>query len=258
MAYSNKKFSELYAKFRPVYPPCVAGIITSYMKSEECSGFNIAVDVACGSGQSTFLLSDSFQKVIGVDISKTQIEQAKLKCTEDGFTNIELLTGDAHEIPVKSSSVDLLTCAMAWHWLDAEKFYAECKRVLKPQGCIAVYGHGVQVFDNERINKALSSYREEIFRSNCFTAENHHILNKYKAVELPFKQTQRVEFDLPQQATIDQVLGLISSVSMYTTYCEKFPNNTLLKNIRDDYEADSSKEDVETFTFPGFLLLGQK
>ena len=71
-----------------------------------------------------------------------------------------------------------------------------------------------------------------MFRSNCFAAKNYHVLNKYKAVELPFKQTLRVEFDLPQQATIDQILGLISSVSMYTTYCERFPNNTLLIKIR--------------------------
>ena len=78
----------------------------------------MAVDAACGSEQSMFLLSDHFQRVIGVDVSETQIQQAKLKHEE--FTNghimkatVEFKVGDAHSLPIESSSVDLLTCAMA-------------------------------------------------------------------------------------------------------------------------------------------------
>ena len=210
-------------------------------------------------GQSTFLLHNSFKKIVGLDISETQIDQAKKKQIENEFKDVEFVVGDAHDIPMESSSVDLLTCAMAWHWLDAEKFYAEAKRVLKQEGCITVYGHGVRVFDNTRIRKAFDTFDAELFKFDCFAEQNLHVLNNYEAVELPFSNTQRVDLEFPQEATIDEFLGYFSSVSMYVAYCKKYPNNTLVQhNIRANYEEDSERSDVEKFTLPGFVILGQK
>lgn len=38
--------------------------------------FSLAVDVGCGSGQSADGLASNFNRVLGVDISESQIEQA--------------------------------------------------------------------------------------------------------------------------------------------------------------------------------------
>ena len=85
------------------------------------------------------VLCDSFQEVIGVDISKTQIGQATIKAAEDhSTTNIQFIVGDAHHLPIESSSIDLVTCAASWHWLDPDLFYAEAQRVLKARGCLVV------------------------------------------------------------------------------------------------------------------------
>ena len=254
--FSNKILSAAYAKFRPVYPKEVMTIIKEYMEGTGNPGFNFAVDVACGSGQSTFLLSDSYQRVTGVDISNTQIEQALLKKESSNCCNVEFLVGDAHRLLFKESSVYLLTCAMGWHWLHPETFYTEAKRVLKPGGCLAVYGHGVQVHDNNRISNAFKMFNDELFEYDCFPEQNLHVLNNYKAVDLPFKKVQRVEFLFPQESNFEQLLGLFSSVSMYSAYCKKYPNNTLLQRIRAKYEDDSQSGDIEHFTFPGFVILG--
>ena len=132
---------------------------------------------------------------------------------------VEFKVGDAHNLPIKSSSVDLLTCAMAWHWLDAEKFYAE--RVLKPGGCLAVYSHGVLVNDNDRVRSAFDAFHAKLIESKCFAEENYHVLDNYKAVELPFPRAQGFEFDMQQKSTMDQLIGFMSSVSMYKTYASK-------------------------------------
>ena len=258
--FENAELSAAYVKFRPVYPVCVGDIITSYMRSNGCSGFECTVDAACGAGQSTFLLSDYFQHVVGVDISETQIQQAKLKLEEiennNAKANVEFKVGDAHNLPIESSSVDLLTCAMAWHWLDADKFYAEARRVLKPRGCLAVYGHGGLVNDNERIKIAFDTFYDELLKFNCFAKENLHVRNNYEAVELPFSCAQRIEYDFQQKATMDQVLGMMSSMSMFRTFAAKYPENTLLQKIKENYEDNNSKSDVEEFTFPGFIIVG--
>ena len=47
--------------------------------------------------------------------------------------------GKAEELPLDDESVSLVTCASTVHWLDHEKFYRDCDRVLVPGGVIAVY-----------------------------------------------------------------------------------------------------------------------
>ena len=254
--FSTDKLSKEYVAFRPVYPQEVLNIITSYMESEGRAGFDTALDVACGSGQSTFLLSGLFARVTGVDVSETQIEQAKARKANSDSSNVEFIVGDAHSLPVEMSSVDLLTCAMGWHWLDAEVFYSEAEKVLKPGGCLAVYGHGVIIEDNPRVNKAFRIFDDELFQFQCFSEQNLHVLNNYEAVRLPFHNPKRVEFPFPQQVTFEHLLGFFKSVSMYSTYCEKYPKNTLLERMRANYEADSERCHVEKFTFPGFIIMG--
>ena len=42
---------------------------------------------------------------------------------------------------VEDSSIDLLTVCQAVHWFDLDTFYQEVKRVLKPNGIVALYGY---------------------------------------------------------------------------------------------------------------------
>ena len=258
--FENADHAAAYAKFRPVYPRAVAEIITTYMKSKGGSGFQFAVDVACGSGQSTFLLCEYFQKVVGLDVSEAQIAQAKLKCADIApKPTASFEVGDAHNLQFEPSSVDLLSCATAWHWLDAEKFYVDAKRVLKPRGCLVVYAYDCfHIKDNERIKNAFDAFWDEIIRSDCLGKQAMHVMNKYEAVKLPFSQTQRIEFVLPQNATIKQLLGFFSSVSQYRCYCEKYPENDLLQKIQNRYEMENGRCNVEEFTYPGFAILGIK
>ena len=134
--FSDEKLSRAYAKYRPVYSNHIRKLYyLIYMKSKGCSGYDVAIDVACGSGQSTFLLADLFQNVTGIDVSKTQVDEALRKMENSTVSNVDFIVGDAHDLQIESSSVDLLTCAMGWHWLDPRLFYAEAKRVLK-QGVV--------------------------------------------------------------------------------------------------------------------------
>ena len=155
--------------FRPVYPNSVCKIITSYMKSNDCSGFQHAVDVGCGSGQSTVLLCEHFKEVFGYDISQEKIALAKYK---KRTSNIHFTKADACNLPVLTSSVDLLTCAMSWHWLDVDKFYTEAKRVLKPRGCTAVYCYNAKVSDHKAIGIAYETFIAELTQSGCYSKQS--------------------------------------------------------------------------------------
>ena len=98
------------------------------------------MDVGCGSGQSTRILSPHFEEVIGLDISQAQVDNANKAASE---ANVKFQAGSGENLQnFKNQSVDLLTCCQAVHWLDFPVFYKEVDRVLKPKdGVVAIYGY---------------------------------------------------------------------------------------------------------------------
>lgn len=55
---------------------------------------------------------------------------------------------------------------MVAHWFDLPKFFTECKRVLRPRGCLSLVGYGTLTFEgNDAANKAFLHVRSR--RSMC-------------------------------------------------------------------------------------------
>lgn len=94
-----------YSKFRPTYPPQLFSSIFSFAEqwNKEKS---LAVDIGCGTGQVTSVLANSFEKVIGVDPSASQIGAAKR------ISNVEFYQGQGENLEmINEKSVDLITIA---------------------------------------------------------------------------------------------------------------------------------------------------
>ena len=139
-----------YATFRPTYPATVYKVIDEFC-SRKGNLFKTALDVACGSGQSTIPLAQKFQTVIGTDISSAQISKA----ANGSASNITFKVGSAEDLSfLESNSIDLVTCAQGLHWLDFQAFFKEVDRVLRPEsGVVAAYGYGnVKLADTESCN----------------------------------------------------------------------------------------------------------
>ena len=253
-----------YALFRPSYPRIVFDTISTFIRKNNGSGFQVAVDVACGSGQSTFSLCSRFQKVIGVDISDAQIKNARAKAAEalPVSKSVEFIVGDAHDLPLESSSADIITCATAWHWLDPELFYRETKRVLKPNGCLAVYGYtlGSHSVGNYHSQAFFTNFVDCLKEAGCWHERIKYCENKYADVKLPFALTERHEFLMPWETDLNNFIGYMSSMSSYRTYSKKYPDNTILEDHKKTYlDATGDKETNPKlkYFFTGFAIIGQ-
>ena len=135
--------AKLYSKFRPVYPPSVMTVIMDYCRQSKCET-KMAVDIGCGSGQSTIALNEYFSSVIGSDNSEAQIAEAP-----KDISGVAFHISPAEDLTFLSSeSVDLITVAQAIHWFNLDLFYPEVERVLKPSGVLAVYGYGIVELDS--------------------------------------------------------------------------------------------------------------
>ena len=259
-----------YSLYRPTYSRSVLNTILDYI-SRKGGDFNLAIDIACGSGQSTFYLRDAFKECIGVDISKEQIKQAQLQCQNLSTSNVKFQEADGTNLPVTDKCANLITIATAWHWImEKDKLYSECKRVLRDKGCLAVYTYGLFHLKDEKVNMLVKNFTDKL--SDCWHEEVKHVEMKYRNIKLPFACVEYVETSMVWRNSLTGLMGFLSSLSAYKEYCKRNPasgskqleelRNALEKRL-DDVSNDSSTGKTSSCThsldahFPVYIWLGQ-
>lgn len=77
---------------------------------------DISLDIGCGNGRHAELLADHTQRVIGIDLSRAALNQARARADERGF-DVSLLQGDATALPIRSRQIDLAVYIATLHHL---------------------------------------------------------------------------------------------------------------------------------------------
>ena len=90
-----------------------------------------AVDVACGTGRQSLLLSELGHQVEGVDLNETMLAVAR-----DRVPDADFQQGTFHALPFDDASFDLVVSSLALtHIADLRPALEEMARVVKPGGC---------------------------------------------------------------------------------------------------------------------------
>jgi ubiquinone/menaquinone biosynthesis C-methylase UbiE len=96
------------------------------------------LDCAYGFGDQDILWSrkKNPEKIIGLNITRSQVERARKNVAEAGLVKtIDLREGSATEMPIENESVDLVVSVeSAFHYRSREDFFREAIRVLRPGG----------------------------------------------------------------------------------------------------------------------------
>ena len=106
-----------------------------YAMVREIAVGKTVLDIACGEGYGSALISQTARCVIGVDISREAVKHAVHKYRRN---NLEFRIGSCGEIPIGENSIDLVVSfETIEHYDQHETMMAEIKRVLRPEGiCI--------------------------------------------------------------------------------------------------------------------------
>ncbi len=96
----------------------------------------LALDVACGTGQSTVALKEIASRVVGTDVSREMLARAPRE------TGVRYVEASAEALPFAEGSFQLITVALALHWFDPSRFLAEARRVLESSGWLVIYDNG--------------------------------------------------------------------------------------------------------------------
>ena len=121
-----------YEAYRPTYPDALFSYLASLVPAHD-----LAWDCATGNGQAALGLTPHFRAIVA---TRRQSPAAR-----PGFHSkqITYVVAPADRTPLPDGSVDLVTVASAFHWLDFPRFYAEVRRVAKPDGILAAWGYKV-------------------------------------------------------------------------------------------------------------------
>ena len=96
------------------------------------------VDIGCGAGMDLMLAARAVGPdghAIGIDMTEPMAERARASARALGFTNVEVRSGDALDVPVDSESVDFVISNGVLNLApDKRQAFSEVFRILKPGG----------------------------------------------------------------------------------------------------------------------------
>ena len=175
-----------YARFRPTYPDAAV----SYL-AEKCGRDCSVLDVGAGTGIFTQILLKFFSSVAALEPNGNMRNEFHRLLPE-----IRCFDASGEDTRLPDSSVDLITVAQAFHWLDEDLFKKEAMRILRPGGRVAIVWNTVQKSD-------FTIARDDICRQYCprfskgyagkrSPAEGDKFL-RYSY----FTEVEKVEFDNP-------------------------------------------------------------
>jgi 2-polyprenyl-3-methyl-5-hydroxy-6-metoxy-1,4-benzoquinol methylase len=96
----------------------------------------VIVDIACGEGYGSKILSKNAKRVFGFDIDKDSIEKARIKYKSD---NLTFDCSSVTNIPLESHSVDIVVSfETIEHIVEQENMISEIKRILNSEGILII------------------------------------------------------------------------------------------------------------------------
>ncbi|MDR2753935.1 MAG: class I SAM-dependent methyltransferase [Oscillospiraceae bacterium] len=172
---SKERFTphvENYVRYRPGYPAeAVDCLVQTCGLAQGCA----VADIGAGTGKLSRLLLARGLTVFAVEPNaamRAAAEEALGKIP--GFYSV---AAPAEDTGLRAATIDCVTAAQAFHWFDPVQFRAECRRILKPGGKVALvwnqrdvadpfmqtYEAILQAHHNETPNQTAKELNEVVF-----------------------------------------------------------------------------------------------
>jgi len=199
-----------YSRYRPgAYPAGMFKALAALAPDRER-----AWDCATGNGQAALGLAEFFERVEATDASDKQIAAA----VPHPKVHYSVAPAEASSLPDRS--VALITVAQALHWFDLPQFYAEVRRVAKPQALLACSCY-MHCSVSPAVDAAIQHLYEGILGDTYWPPERKHVERGYADLPFPFPEIELPRFDMEVRWPLEGYVGYLRSWSATQNYIKK-------------------------------------
>jgi ubiquinone/menaquinone biosynthesis C-methylase UbiE len=237
------KQADMYVKYRPGYPQELFDFIINHVKNKQ-----VAWDCGTGNGQAAKDLAKDFEKVFATDISQKQLDKAHQ------VSNVFYSVQHAEQTNFPDNTFDLITVSQALHWFRLDKFYAEVKRVARPDAWIAVWMYNLPSVSPE-IDKLVNTQLYKNTLGKYWDYERKYVDDNYTTLSFPFSEIHTSVFTIQLEWTLEELEGYINSWSALQKFIEAnqfSPADQLIKQIQPHWKNEKMK-----IVFPVYMRMGQ-
>lgn len=136
---SQRQFSQVAQAYRqsPTHGDPVS--LARFIALAELRPNHRLLDVATGAGHAALAAAPHVLEVVGLDLTRAMLDQAKELAAEREIRNVTFIEGNAEQLPFAASSFDrVLVRSAPHHFEQLIPALAEAYRVLRPGGVFAV------------------------------------------------------------------------------------------------------------------------
>jgi ubiquinone/menaquinone biosynthesis C-methylase UbiE len=228
-----------YDRFRVPYPPA---LIDDLLARAEVNGEGRLLDLACGTGQISFAVHNSFEEVWAVDQETDMIGFGREKAEVAGIRNIGFVTSSAEDLGAPEQSFDLVAIGNAFHRLRREIVARNARRWLRPGRYLALLWSETPWIGEASWQQAMSATLDRwMTKMNAHTRippgwEQVRAERPDRDVlqEAGFQVVGSYEFPMVHRWTPEALAGLVQSTS--------FLPSEVLGDLADDFEEDLRRE----------------
>ena len=201
--------SDAYKLFRPLYPESLFAFLSQGLPADA-----VVWDCATGNGQAAIGLSRNAATVVASDQSRAQLGKAR------SATSVHYVQAFAEAMPLGDRAVDLVMVAQALHWFDFDSFYAEVRRVLKPNGRIAAWTYSILSVSPQLgvdLDAAIRWFYHDVI-GPYWPSERRWVDDQYRSIPFPFIDIDTPSFTIEVDWDLPAILGYIGSWSAVQLY----------------------------------------
>jgi SAM-dependent methyltransferase len=233
-----------YAKFRPRYPRELFDWLGTIAPSRK-----LAWDCGTGSGQAAIGLASVFDRITATDASEKQIANAQ------PHERVKYRVAPAENSGIDSATIDLIMVAQALHWFDLHLFYAEARRVLKPNGVLAASAYNL-LHSEPAIDEVVNRYYYDVV--GPFWPPERKLIEQFADLPFPFHEIDPPKFEMTAQWNLDHLVGCLRTWSSTQRFISARGSDPL-QEINDDLRsAWGDPQQTRKVMWPLVLRIGVK
>jgi SAM-dependent methyltransferase len=233
-----------YAIFRPGYPQELFTYLGTIAPSRQ-----LAWDCGTGNGQAAVELASGFDRVIATDASEKQIANA------EPHEHVEYRVAPAENSGIESETIDLIMVTQALHWFDLDRFYAEARRVLKPDGVLAASAYNLLRIE-PAIDEIANRYYYDVV--GPFWPPERQLVERFADLPFPFDEIHAPKFEMTAQWSFEHLLGYLRTWSSTQRFIAAKGTDPLDQITNDLRSAWGKLQRTRSISWPLVVRIGRK